>query len=655
MYLCLETSIHCTMRIKENGLKYVVLFFVLVLGFSACNKPKNANNDIDGVFTINNNFDELNARVKIVREPLSVDANLKTGAADNVCDSYTWYLVAEIDSPLYDSEPLSATDVRIVGERAYVSYNKKGAVPAGAVDIIDISDPTDPEIMSNVVFNSADINSLAVEREGTDALRKIYLAGSSKNGAVLRQVTAENDYFIDGFVDVKLSDVYTDGRITASANGISLSTDFIYMTSGNTNGGTFQIDKQTLEILTHDEYSSAKAIALSGVNTDDYQLSLIGGDDAKLMVYRVGTDRTLVREIPLGPIVHQNVDDIYAGKASLDISSAGNIVYITLNSRGVIGINFETNTSVHYSPTAMLSIGNNTGVAVDGKTIYLANGLDGLFIGCIPDDNGEISQVQKWGTNDLEYSTNMVQTNGDWVFVAKGGGGLKILRKVADGEYPAVTAWDEQGMPTPLSGNISLCANLIADLSAVLPDGVDEKKENKDYFKNENIEVVLNQEANVSVQFVSENSEYKNALGYYTYNVNNPPKKIEDIKNSMKIIFPNVSASGSGGSLVKGNGVNLGVFPSGTVIGYFLILNGWNGTEITSGLDTFFTLPKLNNGNKEQSLMLYSASCGALITTFEDVRNNKGDNDFNDVIIQTSISPMAATNTVNVIQIPNAK
>ena len=637
--------------------KYLGLLTVLILVFSACNKPKGLidNNS----FTINNNLEELNTRVKIVREPLESSANLKYTDSDGDCDNYTWYLVAEVDSPLFNGDPLSATDVRILGEKAYVTYNKKGDIPAGGVDIIDISDQTAPEISSYMEFNSVDINTLAVDDLGTDASRKLFLAGSGKNGALLRQVTVSNGLFDGGVVDIKLSSYYTDDRITASANGIGLSNEYIYMTSGNTNGGTFQLSREPLEIIAHEEYSSAKAIALNGVNSDDYQFTLIGGEDARLLVYKVGSDRTLVREIELGYIVHQNVDEmyIYAGKAALSIGSGESIAYIAMNSRGAQGINVETGTTVCYSPANMLPYGNTTGVAVDGKTIYLANGIDGLFIGCIPEGTGEISKVQQWGLNDNENSANMVQTDGNWIFLAKGGGGLKILRKVANGVYPAVTAWDDDGRPTPVENTETLCENLIADFNSALPEGEDAKKNRKEYFKNENREIVLTEDAEVSVCFVSEGADYTNTFGYYTYNVENPPKKVNDIKSTMKVIFANASSLGSGGALVEGDCVNLGSFTAGTVIGYFVDVNGWNKytKKITDGLDTFFTNPRLNKGHRQQSVLMYNGTCPALITAFEDIQNRKGDRDYNDIVVKTNINPIDAMNTANVIQFPPVK
>ena len=46
--------------------------------------------------------------------------------------------------------------------------------------------------------------------------------------------------------------------------------------------------------------------------------------------------------------------------------------------------------------------------------------------------------------------------------------------------------------------------------------------------------------------FVSEGASFKNALGYYVYNTNNPPATTSAI-DSIFVVFPNASTTGSGG------------------------------------------------------------------------------------------------------------
>jgi len=349
------------MKNRLYAQKYLVLLALLFIGLTACNK-KNVNSEIvDDTFVINNNFEDLNKRMTAINEPITFSSNFKTPIPAGGCVDYTWYSIAEVEAPLFNGEPLSATDVRILGDKAYVSYHRQGDVYAGGIEVIDISDPNFPAILSYMEFDGVDINTLAVDDMDLDTERRIFLAGSSfKKGAVLRQVIANTGLLTSSITDIALSNAFTDDRISASANGIGLSNDYIYMSSGNSVGGTFQLDRQTLDILANEEYSDAKGIALNGVNNGDYQVSLVGGDNGKLKVHQVGTDRSLVNSWGLGPIVHQNVDEPYLGKATVTIRNGENIAFVALNASGMKSINIETGAVVHYSASDMLTIGNTT-------------------------------------------------------------------------------------------------------------------------------------------------------------------------------------------------------------------------------------------------------------------------------------------------------
>jgi len=631
----------------------VSLFIGIILGFAftSCNKQTNIDSDFDSVvdnaYTVNNTADELNKRMSIIHEPVMFTDGTSFKGSKSAENGYTWYYVAEVAAPIFNGEPLSATDVRILGNRAYVTYNRQGSVYAGAIEVIDITDPGYPVLRSYMQFDGVDINSLAVDDQGSDAQRRIWLAGSSyKKGAILRQVIAEDGYLTGGVADISLSKALSNNRITASANGIGLSDNYIYISTGNSEGGTFQLDRQSLTFVANEEYPDAKAIALNGTSNGSYQLSLIGGDDGRLLVYRVGENRDLLHDFNLGPIVHQNVADPYYGKATVAIRPGEKTAFIAMNRDGMKAIDIETGNVVYTSPSNMLTIGNTHGLTIDNEFIYMANSDDGLFIGEFPTGGGEIREIQRWDLDETGASANMVQTDGDWVFVAKGGGGLKILRKIPNGDIPSVCEWDQDGAPTTCKMNPeALCDHLISDFKYTLPDRKDATKKRPGFFQNENREIVLNQTADVSVTFVSEGAAYKNTFGYYTYNVNNPPQSVEDIKSSMKIVFANASAQGSGGGLFEGDRLYLGTFDAGTVIGYFLIADGWNGQEVTDGLYTFYTSPQLNRDNAQQSLLLYSESCNSIITAFEDMHIDSGDRDFNDLVVKTSISPESAVNT----------
>jgi len=152
--------------------------------------------------------------------------------------------------------------------------------------------------------------------------------------------------------------------------------------------------------------------------------------------------------------------------------------------------------------------------------------------------------------------------------------------------------------------------------------------------------------ADVWVTFVSEGAGYRNVLGFYTYDSTNPtPTKpnVEDIT----IVFPNVSAKGSGGGLLAGDKVHIGQFQPGTSIGWVLLANGWRG-QVTNGLWQLFSGTAYNPEAQEElryhNVLLNDPDNERIILGFEDIRRDYAscDQDFNDAIFYIAANPYTA-------------
>ena len=147
----------------------------------------------------------------------------------------------------------------------------------------------------------------------------------------------------------------------------------------------------------------------------------------------------LASRFPLGQIIHQNVATPYDGKATATMLPNDNICWISKGKYGLAGFNLESQTVQYTSPNSMLTQGNTNAVSSDGDYLYLANGEDGLCIAGLPAAGAELVPFVKWDdATEINASANFVQAKGDWVFVAKGGGGLKILHKSPVDKYPTV-------------------------------------------------------------------------------------------------------------------------------------------------------------------------------------------------------------------------
>jgi len=174
-------------------------------------------------------------------------------------------------------------------------------------------------------------------------------------------------------------------------------------------------------------------------------------------------------------------------------------------------------------------------------------------------------------------------------------------------------------------------------------------------------DVQLDSMADVWVTFVSEGAGYKNVLGFYTYDINNPPATAPQPED-ITIIFPNASALYSGGGLQVGDKVKLGTFPAGTGIGWVLLANAWNSTTSTVGYGHWqlYSNPDYNPESEEtlryHNVLLNDPTNERVILGFEDIRRDYGscDNDFNDAIFYITANPYTALRTVNYADVSSA-
>lgn len=169
-------------------------------------------------------------------------------------------------------------------------------------------------------------------------------------------------------------------------------------------------------------------------------------------------------------------------------------------------------------------------------------------------------------------------------------------------------------------------------------------------------DLIINSTTDVWVTFVSEGAANKNALGFYTYDVNNPPTTAP-AASQINIVFPNVSAAGSGGGLVAGNKVKIGTFPAGSGIGWVLLANGWNGTQVTNGIWRFFSKtgfnPETNPVLRQHNVLLKDPANQRILLGFEDIKRDLSncDQDFNDAIFYITANPYVALDTRNIADV----
>ncbi len=244
-------------------------------------------------------------------------------------------------------------------------------------------------------------------------------------------------------------------------------------------------------------------------------------------------------------------------------------------------------------------------------------------------------------------------------------GGNHPAKKSAEELIPKATAayikflgtYNSQGVPNYLVSNDVVEASLLTDINAWLPEYKSVPVNHPGYLAQTNVtNVILNQMADVWVTFVHEGAGYMNVLGFYTYDKNTPITNVNQI-DSIRIIFPNASLSGSGGGLNSGNRVKLGTFPANTGIGWVLFSNGWTGSSVNANATKYYSDPILNPetdvANRQHTVLLHDAGRGLYLCGFEDMGRNPNigaDNDFNDILFYVKTNPVQAIAQNNVYQ-----
>ncbi len=610
-------------------------------------------------FELDNRSAELSARITYINRTADMDVatldvlSKKSKSSNGAQELYYWEHVAEVAPLVIAGQTLSATHISLGQDEAFVSYHKQGDQHVGAVEIIDLTNPNFPQISSRATFLDSDINAVTSGYVSNDPLQKVWLAISdAKKGAQLFELESQNGVFTESFRRKNLSNSIDGPGVSASANGISATSNYLYITSGKTYGGTVQLDKNSFDLVDNESYSNAKYVAVN--QNESKVVSLITGDNASIKVANV-TNELASTAYDIGSIWHQNVLETYRGKSTMEFSNASNDqLYIAKGKDGIALVDVTNGQIINESKGTMLVVGNTNGVSVDDDYVYAANGSDGISISPHPTSNDEnILPVFYWDLSEEDASANFIRANGEWVFVAKGGGGFKILRKRVKDEYKTITTYNGNGKPDGLEEDRVLCSTLLPNIYAnVLPERQNAMTAHPEYFTNSVKNLVIKEETELYLTFIDEGAGYRNVLGYYTYQEGNRPSNAELVDKT--VIFPNASAQGSGGELIRGNTMRLlGSFEPGTVVSFFLIANGWRNGKITDGYYSQHTDIDYNLSGRQQSIIFYDATCNSTVIAFEDISVPNGDNDFNDAIFEISASNPSALETSSFNQIGN--
>ena len=232
--------------------------------------------------------------------------------------------------------------------------------------------------------------------------------------------------------------------------------------------------------------------------------------------------------------------------------------------------------------------------------------------------------------------------------------------------YNYLGAYTTDGTPLYLEDPSDIVSAATQErINTSLPDDYSVPEYNPQYITS-SVDTNLKIEGNtdILVTFISEGVDAKNALGFYTYDINNP-SATTPTKDDITIIFPNVSGVSSGGGLQVGDKVNIGSFEAGTGIGWVLITNGWEVDEeevgdVGDGEYKLYSNP-IYNPETDASLKLHNVLLEdtvneRIVLGFEDVLrdDNSCDHDFNDAVFYITASAYQNINTNELVDITSA-
>lgn len=394
--------------------------------------PDESNDRIE----ITNTQSALDIRVIYPETPIPVDADgagYGTGAPMAMerispagLAAVTLTLASEISPPVVDDQVVQATAIaQSTGNNAVVSYNMRGEPRLGAIDWVMRLNSARPALGSSATFNDADVS--AVSTDG----RNVYMAMATgapefPYPAVVERLRVEgNRLTLAGNERAPLTSFVATSVVAVG--------DTVYATSGDT-GGVFSLAERDLGRLGDFPLHDARWVASDPAGR---RIAVVQGTPGQLSVFAEGefpgSGMTLLNTFPFPGA------DVPESKSTVEI--AGDKAFIAAGPAGVQVMCLDDGEIIGHVPRpdpAQLGLDPavvvTNAVTVDGDLMFISNGEAGVYAaratqsfassGCTPQ---EITVVGKLRFDELQ-SANHVSYRGEYLFVAAGLGGVKIVR-----------------------------------------------------------------------------------------------------------------------------------------------------------------------------------------------------------------------------------
>ncbi|WP_433810983.1 hypothetical protein [Flavobacterium johnsoniae] len=383
---------------------YLFSFLALSLLISCDDNNDNKNDQSLDSITITSDQNTLNQRLDYTNSGvIAIENGSLTGkTAENTVTSFPLVQIAEIKPPVdANGKTLQASHVTVNGNYAYVSYITRGDVYSGAIDVIDVSDPYKPKLVTSALIPNTDITSLTYSNGSliigaAKDVDKDPLLGS--NPAVVFNMPLSSGLLTD-----KLTANYLESRVTTD---VAANTSNYFAVTGD-NGSLFKISTSTKAVTGKTAMADLRSIAL----TSDKVVTLSGTKGVNIY-----NQTTLALQKSF-----TTSTDVSGAKRTMDIDGTKLLVSEGPNGLGV----YDINSGSKLQTIAISAAGEDNvtnAVSINDGYAFLANGALGLNV------YQPGTQYSLLGSVGITGSSNYVKSSGNYIYVASGTGGLKIIK-----------------------------------------------------------------------------------------------------------------------------------------------------------------------------------------------------------------------------------
>lgn len=346
-------------------------------------------------------------------------------------------LEATVSPPVIGGQVLQATDVAF-GESsgnerlAYVTYSMRGEPTLGAVDVIQVSSRKNPKLLQRVTFTDTDVQAVAV------AGNTLYLGTSSADERFAERAVLE---VVPLTGQGELPSPYASNRLQLPsfvATSVHVQRGKVWVTSGTggpNTGGLSIFDAATLARVGGAVLDDARGV--SGETTAGVVV-VTQGTPGRTVLYNHDSNQQAGAVLATGgATIPESRGDVTvdAGWAFIAAGDGGTRVVRTGTSGGSIRGTGIERPGVPGVPAELATV-NGLAVAPDGSNAWLftANGEAGIF--AYQSNHRAIATSATPSLTQLgrlafpaAISANFVRADrdGQWLFVASGLGGLRII------------------------------------------------------------------------------------------------------------------------------------------------------------------------------------------------------------------------------------